>query len=244
MNNHKIPPAVTLDSRLLCAASFVRSGNVAADIGTDHAYLPIYLLQNGVCPRAVGSDINEGPISKAKANVEKYNLADKITLIHTDGLRGIEHTGATDIIICGMGGEVIIDIIRNASFVFDSSVRLILQPMSKQPKLRQYLIESGFAIADERLAKSDGKLYQCICAHFTSTLCAPYSAAELTLGRGNIARGDSGDGLFAEFVSRAINAKSKQLQGKIAGNADVNAERDLLAELHEINDKIKKSEDN
>jgi len=244
---------IKLDDRLRCAASFVRCGSVAADVGTDHAYLPIFLTVNGICPRAVGSDINEGPINRARENVDKYGLGDRITLIHTDGLRGLESTGAKDIIICGMGGEMIIDIIRNAQFVFSGDARLILQPMTKQAKLRQYLTESGFAIEDERLVKSGGKLYQCICASWRGTESAlaagvpteltpasltQYSAVELLLGRANIERGETGDGLFTDFIDKVIGAKTKQLNGKISGNANIEKEHALLGKLKEIKDEI------
>ena len=128
-----------LSKRLSAAASFVRDGAVCADIGTDHAYIPISLVLDGKVKYAIASDINEGPILKARENIEKYGLADKITARIADGLNGIEEYKPNSIVICGMGGELIARIINDCAYVKQQGIQLILQPMTSIAELREYL---------------------------------------------------------------------------------------------------------
>ena len=100
-----------ISERLCTAASYVRDGAVVADIGTDHAYLPIYLALENKITRAIASDVNEGPISKARENISKYNLDNTIDTCIAKGLDGIDKYSPTDIVICGMGGELIAKIL-------------------------------------------------------------------------------------------------------------------------------------
>ena len=151
--------SVTLDGRLNSVGKFVRQGAEFADIGTDHAYLPIYLLKCGRISSAVASDINEGPLASARANAEEMGVSEKIRFVLTDGARGLEDMGITDVAIAGMGGELIADIIENSPFLRDEKIRLILQPMSKQGHLRRYLSERGFDIVAEDYSSSAGKFY-------------------------------------------------------------------------------------
>lgn len=158
----------------------------AADIGTDHALLPVYLCQKG-CPRAFASDINEGPIDRARANIAKYGLSDRVTAVRRDGLDGIESFAPGVVIICGMGGELIADIISRSGYPAESKCRLVLQPMSMQDKLRRFLAVNGYAIYDETVVYDDGKYYQLISAEYDGK---PYAMtdAEYRLGQLNIAR--------------------------------------------------------
>ena len=160
-----------IDPRLSSAASFVRAGAVFADIGTDHGYLPVFLLTEGRIKYAYLSDVNAGPLNKAKENVARAGLTEKCELLLADGALALSGRGITDYAICGMGGELIADIIERAPHLFDSDVRLILQPMSRQEHLRRALYRLGFTILDERYSVADGKRYVCICAEFTGTPC-------------------------------------------------------------------------
>lgn len=160
-----------IDPRLLSAASFVRAGAVFADIGTDHGYLPVFLLSEGRIEYAYLSDVNEGPLAKARDNVARFGFDDKCTLLLADGAAELSGRGITDYAICGMGGELIAHIVESAPHLRDKSVRLILQPMSRQEHLRRALYRLGFFIVDERYSLTDGKRYVCICAEFSGNPC-------------------------------------------------------------------------
>ncbi|MBQ4606405.1 MAG: SAM-dependent methyltransferase, partial [Clostridia bacterium] len=113
-------PLLTLpDDRLKTAASMVTAGGVTADVGTDHGYIPIWLLQQGICDTAVASDINRGPLDRARENGIRYGVADRLKLYLCDGLDGVEpeENRVTDICICGMGGELIGAIVCRSAYV-------------------------------------------------------------------------------------------------------------------------------
>lgn len=217
---------ITLGKRLCAAASFVRDGAVVADIGTDHAYLPIYLVSSGIASRAVASDIKEGPAACARENVRKFMLDNKIDVRVADGLCGIEKYKPTDIVICGMGGELIADIIDASEYVKDENVRLILQPMTSIKELRSYLSD-GFLTIDENIAEEDGKLYQIICAQYDGKKRS-FTEAELELGKENIRkRGE----LFEKLLNLAIAKKQKAIDGQRLGGRNV---EELEMELKEL----------
>ena len=159
---------IKLDTRLKMAAEEVRKGKRIADIGTDHAYLPAYLIENGICPSAIAADIGKGPLENAKKVVSSSkDLSDKIELRLSDGLKEIEENEIDDIIIAGMGGILIAEILSAAPWVKNESKRLILQPMSHAEDVRKYLCENGFEIIKEK-ASTDGKHnYILIVAEFT-----------------------------------------------------------------------------
>ncbi len=158
--------SATIGKRLLSAVKFVRQGAVFADIGTDHAYLPIYLLKSGKIERAVLSDINEGPLSSARDNARDAGVLEKTELVLTDGAAAFFGMGISDIAIFGMGGELIARIIKDAPFLKSERVRLILQPMSKAAELCEFLLDEGFSVIGEAYSKEGGKFYRTICAQF------------------------------------------------------------------------------
>jgi tRNA (adenine22-N1)-methyltransferase len=119
-----------LTPRLALIASKVRKSTVVCDIGTDHAYLPVYFVNSGISLFAIAADIKVGPLQKAKQTIEKYNAADKVKTILSNGFLEIDKTSFQDAIIAGMGGELIAEIIENAPFLKDGDRTLILQPMT------------------------------------------------------------------------------------------------------------------
>jgi tRNA (adenine22-N1)-methyltransferase len=153
--------------RLCACAELVRQGAVLADIGTDHAYLPIFLLKEGIISRAYATDVNKGPLASAEENIRESGFSDSVTLMLCDGAAALADTDATDYAICGMGGELIAEIIDAAPHLKNTSIRLILQPMSKQPELRRFLYKNGFTILKECYSRDTGKLYVCFLAEFT-----------------------------------------------------------------------------
>lgn len=218
------PPALTpLDARLEAAVAFIRGG-VVADVGTDHAYLPISLLRRGLCSFAVATDIHKGPAEVAAAHLGANGIGDdRACVLLTDGLHGAERFHPTDICIFGMGGEMIAHIIDEAPWVKDSAVRLILQPMTRMEVLRDYLDKSGFAIREERLVKTD-RIYQIICAEFDGQL-RTHEPLEQLLGAHNMRRRDA---LCFELAARLKNTLEQSREGKLKGVAPDTSREDAL----------------
>ena len=142
-----------LDKRLKLCADMVK-GNRVCDVGTDHAYLIAELLSSGKCDTAVAADINEGPLSAARTNLEKAGVTDRVNIILSDGLKNVPQEGITDIVIAGMGGELIAKILSECDWL--EGKNLILQPMSKSEHLLRWLWENGFEIL-KRQAVCEGK---------------------------------------------------------------------------------------
>ena len=205
----------TIDRRLLSAADLVRQGAVFADIGTDHAYLPIFLLSRGVIDRAVCADINAGPLDSARANVKAHGFSDKVDFYLTDGARELFDTGATDYAVCGMGGELIARIIDDAPHLRRKNVNLILQPMSRQASLREYLYTHGYAIDCERYSYSAGKYYVCIRATYTGE-CVTLSDVDYELGLKQLQSDES----YLGYLRTKYNALCRAIDGKGVENAD------------------------
>lgn len=153
-----------LDKRLKACAEMVSGRGVVCDVGTDHAYLAAELIKSGKCNMVIASDIKEGPLEAAARTVEKYGVSDKVTLVLSDGLKNVSLEGVSDIVIAGMGGETIAEILENIDEPFDEDIRLILQPMSKPEVLRKRLYEMGFAIVTEKIVQDGDKLYVIMCA--------------------------------------------------------------------------------
>jgi len=135
------------------------SAKTVADIGTDHAFVPIELARLG--KKVIATDANKGPLLRAKKNIERFSLDIELRL--GNGLTPLEMGEAEEIIIAGMGGELISTIIKN-SLRLAYSARLLLQPMNSQAELRKFLFENGFKIVSEDLAKEGRKLYNLIVA--------------------------------------------------------------------------------
>lgn len=225
-----------LSHRLMSAVGFVRGG-FFADVGTDHAHLPVYLYNTGRVCGAVASDINQGPLAIAAKNIAENGASAGVVTCLSDGLAELEPYHPRDIAIFGMGGELIMRIIGDAPWVKDGGIRLILQPMTKQAEVRDYLLQNGFAILDEVLSEDDGKIYQTLCAAYAPDVgIVPYSRAERLLGRHNIERGGE---LFLRFLRHRIEVLTVARDGKRrSGHPSMEDEADMAA-LCEISDMMK-----
>ena len=147
-----------ISDRLLACCNFVSPGERVADIGCDHGYLAIHLLQTGKAQSVIASDINEGPLQSAIRNAEKYGVRNKIEFYLSDGARKIPRD--FDTMVCaGMGADTIISILDAAPWLRDAKYRLILQCQSKTPTLRRYLSETGFRIYEESVLRDGRFLY-------------------------------------------------------------------------------------
>lgn len=148
-----------LSKRLRAVADFVEAGMVLADIGTDHGYIPIALVQEGRCPRAVAMDINAGPLARAREHIAAADLLEQIETRRSDGMKELRKGEANCVIIAGMGGALTIRILEESRAVAESLKALILQPQSELCKVRTYLAERGYEILAEDMVLEDGKFY-------------------------------------------------------------------------------------
>lgn len=146
-----------ITARLRCIIEHVK-GNTVADIGTDHAYVPVRLIEDGRAKRVIASDIRTGPVEAARRTVEKHGMSEKIEIRKGGGISVIEENEADVIIIAGMGGALISDII-NENIKTAENATLVLQPMNNQYELRKYLHANGFSIIEEDIAVEGFKVY-------------------------------------------------------------------------------------
>ncbi len=153
--------AQKLSKRLEAVASFVPTGAVVADIGSDHAYLPCYLVHKGIASRAVAGEVVQGPFDSAVRQVRTEGLADKITVRLADGLAAVEEAdGVTAVTIAGMGGPLIVSILEKHPQALKTVTRLILQPNIHAKAIREWAVQHGWALQDEVILEEDGKVYE------------------------------------------------------------------------------------
>ena len=221
----------TLDGRLSSAAKFVRQGARFADIGTDHAYLPIFLLESGRIDYAVCSDINEGPLASARENAREAGVFDKIDFTLANGADALRDKSVTDVAVCGMGGELIADIIGRADFLRKGEVRLILQPMSKFSSLRRELALLGYETEAEEYSASQGKFYLTICASYSGE-AREIDETEAEFGKEKFLTDISG--AKRDFLTRRRDALKRAALGKQAGGENAESENRLYAYINDI----------
>lgn len=155
--------ALKLDPRLLTIAKMVRLDGKICDVGTDHALLPCYLFEQGA-KDIIASDVNDGPLKSALTTIRQYKAENVIKTIKSDGLKNIPP--CDDVIVAGMGGELIARIVTECAFVNENTC-FILQPMTKAEILRRELYRNGFEITKEQTAVSGGKIYTVMLVKFT-----------------------------------------------------------------------------
>ncbi len=165
-------PLFQLNSRLALCASAVYPGAAVADVGTDHAYLPIWLVKTGVCSKAVALDIREGPLARARENVRRYEVEDQVLLRLSDGLDALAPGEADQLVLAGMGGELIARILSRAPWVKAPGIHLVMQPMSAAPELRIWLRKQGFALRRERAVRDAGRIYTVMEADYAGEIPA------------------------------------------------------------------------
>nr|WP_227767832.1 class I SAM-dependent methyltransferase [Zhaonella formicivorans] len=153
-----------LSPRLQAIAALVQPGAALADIGTDHAYLPIYLVEQGITPRAIAVDVHRGPYESALAQVKARNLAEKIAVRLGDGLEPVSPGEAQVAVLAGMGSSTIQGILERSPQVVSRLQQLVLQPMVGAANVRRWLTEHNWRIAAEELVADDGIIYVIISA--------------------------------------------------------------------------------
>jgi len=164
INNLERIEGMMLSDRLKAIADFVPLNSIVGDIGTDHGYLPVYLIEKGICKKVIASDISRNSLEKIIQLVKSKGLEEKIDIRLGDGLKVFKPFEVDTLVIAGMGGLLIRNILDENKEVADSVVNFILQPNLASKELREYLYENSFEIVDEKLVKESGKFYEIIFA--------------------------------------------------------------------------------
>lgn len=225
-----------LTPRLRAVADLVPAGAALADIGTDHAYLPVWLLLEGKISRAIAADLREGPLERARLTAKEYNRRENIAFRLCDGLSGIGPQEADTIVIAGMGGETIAAILEAAPWTKDPAYTLILQPMSAQNDLRRWLWQHGYGIREERLAREGDRLYNILLASYGEA--KPMSLGEEWAGR---QWPDMEQELRGEYLQRLLDKTARAMDGISQGKDHTRL--DTLRRVHEALDAMKEEWD-
>lgn len=148
-----------LSNRLEMVVSFVKQGESAADVGTDHGHVPVELVRRGIVKRAYAMDVRKGPLSKAEENIAAARMKEKIETRLSDGVQKLSAGEAESVIIAGMGGELVIHIMDQGRHVWDTVEQWVLSPHSELYKVREWLEKNGFVIVKEDMIFEEGKFY-------------------------------------------------------------------------------------
>ena len=201
---------IHLSKRLQAIADFIEPGERVADIGTDHAFLPLALVQSGKIDFALASDVGEGPIAIADQNIAENGAGDKITTRLADGLEGIRpEDGISTVVIAGMGGELIAKILTRGQSHLDGTETLVLSPHRDVPMVRQWLANNDYGSVDETMLEDEGHVYTVMVAGRTKP-DVPYTKAEIEFGP--ILRKQR-SAIFISELHRQENALQRVLQG-------------------------------
>ncbi|MDR1117015.1 MAG: class I SAM-dependent methyltransferase [Oscillospiraceae bacterium] len=201
-----------ISPRLRRIAGLIRPGDRIWDVGTDHAKLPVWLIKNGIIGFAAASDIRSGPLESARRNAEVHLVSDRIRFILCDGLSGGGAEMADTIIIAGMGGETIAEILKNALWTAEEGIRLILQPMTASAELRKFLFMGDYTVKAEYIACEREKSYLIIEAVGGGT-AEGFTFAELQAGKAGSMSADNSPQDLKRHVSAALSRLGKALYG-------------------------------
>ncbi|MFR4352399.1 MAG: tRNA (adenine(22)-N(1))-methyltransferase [Roseburia sp.] len=174
---------VRLSKRLGMAASLVCTGNVLADVGTDHGYVPIYLLEQKRIPRAIAMDVNRGPIERAREHICMYGMEDYIETRLSDGVAALAPGEAGSILIAGMGGGLVVHILQAGREVCRNAGELVLQPQSELFRVRSFLEAEGYVADAEEMIVEDGKYYPMMRVRYAPQKVRENSAVSRQYGR-------------------------------------------------------------
>ena len=217
---------IKLSERLGTIAGFIEKGSAVADIGTDHGFLPVYLAQRGLAHPIIASDISSESLKAALGSAVKYGVADRISFITAPGLAGINEAEVDTIVLSGMGGETISQILAQAPWTKQHGTRLILQPQTKIGKLCSWLRGNGYDLCDAALACEKGRLY-------TVMLARAPAAHEFGIRNSKCEISDScvpevellsvlaanGTPLFPEYIDGLISTAKRAVEGMAGSGA-------------------------
>ena len=225
-----------LTDRLLKIASLVDNGKRIADIGTDHGYIPVYLLNQNKIQYAILGDVNKGPLENARKEVTRNKLQDKVDLRLGSGIEVLKENEVDEIIIAGMGGMLINNLLKANEKVAHTTEKLILQPMQAPEELRMFLYQNGYKILDEHLVREEHRLYEIIVCKYEGLEPQEIDPIYYEIGLKLI---ENNDPLLNDFIENKIRINQnvlKKLEGKEAQGiedkrATLNKKIDALNDL-------------
>lgn len=217
---------LNLKGRLSLCAEYVREGSRLADIGTDHGYLPIALCQSGKIPSALACDVNPLPLESARKNIAEKGLSDRIQTRLSDGLKEIAADEVDDIVIAGMGGELIAQILGDCEWVKDGEKNLILQPMTRHDVLIKWLYENGFHIENQGAVYDAKKYYTVMRVRYDGV------RRECGIFEANIGKLTPDNEAGIGFLNKCLNKLKKQEKGEPGLAPIVKKLEELLYDKH------------
>lgn len=215
-----------LDNRLMAIADLVQKDKIFADIGTDHAYLPVYLVEKGIIKKAIAADLRVGPLDNARDAVVSYGYESQIELRLSDGLDNFKENEVEEIAVAGMGGLLISEFINRTEWLKNENVHLILQPMTHVEELRKTLFDNRFVIDKEVVAKDGDKLYIILSVYYYEGQTA-YTDFDLIVGK--LPYND--DSLSKEYLTKIYNKYLKKLQALKNADRECTELEKLVGEL-------------
>ena len=214
-----------LSKRLYAVAGLVTEGASVADIGTDHGYVPIYLVESGIASKVIALDVNQGPLNRARMHIVGHGLGDRIETRLSDGLAMIRPGEVDTVIASGMGGPLTIRILQEGKEVADQLNALILQPQSEICRVRRFLTENGYQIEQEDMVLEDGKYYPVMrVVHGTKE---PYEEWEYLYGKRLL---EARHPVLLEFLKRELRIKESILE-QLAGRSGSESARERAEEI-------------
>ena len=205
-----------------------------ADVGCDHGYLTIALLEGGVAENAIAMDVNKGPLESARTNIGQAGLLDNVQFRLSDGLAKLNDSEADVICICGMGGALIKRILNAGLVVAKSAKTLILEPQSEYRALREFLMQEHFVILDEMLCTEEGKIYPIIKVSYNPNQQLCYNEVELEYGPIIIKNRPE---LFDTLLEKNKNEYCTILE-KLEEKSGVEADSPIQKRKKELSDKL------
>ena len=228
-----------LSQRLSSVASMVTAGNCLADVGTDHGYVPIYLYERNVIPRAIAMDVNKGPLERAALHIAESGMKNVIETRLSDGLTALKPGEADSIVIAGMGGPLMLRILSAYPEVTASAKELILQPQSEIAEVRRWLYQQGYEIKKEHMVFEEGKYYSMFKA-VKSTGAEKLTDLEYKFGKISVLEERS---VLKAYLERELTNKQGILEKISEENTEKSRSRAeeikaLIAEMEEMLDEM------
>ena len=196
-----------LSKRLQAVADLVGDGLTVADVGTDHGYIPIYLIESGKCEYAFAMDVNQGPLLRAKEHIAERGLEMQIETRLSDGVKHLNDGECDAVVIAGMGGALTIKIMEEGKQIFKNLTEFVLQPQSELHKVRAYLLEQGYSIVAEDMVQEDGKFYPMM--KVINGVSDTYNAVEFRYGKRLLSQKHP---VLKEFLIKEKRTKNMILQ--------------------------------